>query len=213
MRDGIVSRWLAGALVFAMGACTSGPQVSVTEGFSDAPDAPYRNILVITLFSSFDARRYLEEEIVKQLAEQGTKATRSTSMMNTKTPVTTETFIKMVDDIDADAVLVTQLTSHDVQHSERDASPQTTVNYWPTYYFNVYAVQVTEYVEPPRLEMEHDLVLRSEIISVQSKKPVWAIDSRSEFVEVQEDGLDYAIFVNEAKAIVRQLSRDKLIAR
>jgi hypothetical protein len=47
-----------------------------------------QKILVITLFSSFDSRRYLEDEVVRHLAELGTDAVASTSMMNTKTPVT-----------------------------------------------------------------------------------------------------------------------------
>ena len=41
----------------------------------------------------------------------------------------------------------------------------------------------------------------------------WAIDSRSVFVEVQEDGLDYSVFVNEATAIVNQMSRDGVVEK
>lgn len=192
-------------------ACSSKPEVTRIQALSESVDEPFDKYLVITLFDSFDARRYLEEEVVKHLAESGTLGVPSTSMMNTRTPLVAQTFIDMVDEIDADAVLLTQLASHEVQGSARDARPEATVNLWPTYYFNVWAVETTEYVEPPRLEMEHSLVLKTEVFSVATREPVWAIDSRSKFVEVQEDGLDYAIFVNEANAIVSSLSKDRLI--
>ena len=193
--------------------CGGHPTIELTQKLTATADAPYKKILVVALFDSFDARRYLEDEIVRHLAEQGAAGVASTSMMNTKTPVTAETFIQMVDDIDADAVLLTQLTSHAAKHKERDARPQATYNYWPTHYYNVFEVQLTEYVEPPRLETEHSLVLATQAFSVASREPVWGIESSSVFVEVQEDGLDYQVFVSEASAIVQHLSRDKLIDR
>jgi len=202
---------LALAATVTLGACSSKPEVTRLQELSESVEAPFEKYLVITLFDSFDARRYLEEETVKFLAELGTVGIPSTSMMNTKTPLVAQTFIDMVDEIDADAVLLTQLASHDVQEYARDARPERTINLYPTYYFNVWAIETTEYVEPPRLELEHDLVLKTEVLSVATREPVWAIDSRSQIVEVQEDGLDYSIFVNEANAIVTSLSKDGLI--
>lgn len=205
--------FIAVVIVAAINACASGQQTTVVQPLSDSADAPYRKILVITLFDSFDARRYLEEEIVNALGDRGTAAVPSTSMMNTKTPVVAQTFIDMVDEIDADAVVLTQLTSYAARDSERDARPQATWNYWPTYYFNVFAVQLTEYVEPPRVETEHSLVLATQVFSVRSRQPVWGMESRSVFVEVQEDGLDYDVFVDEANVIVRHMRRDRLISK
>ena len=139
-------------MLAVLGACAARPSISVTHALEETADSPYEKILVVTLFDSFDARRYLETEIVKQLAERGVDSVASTSMMNTKTPLVTQTFIDMLDEIGADALLLTQLTSHAANHTEKDARPQATYNYWPTYYYNVFQVQLTEYVEPPRLE-------------------------------------------------------------
>jgi hypothetical protein len=201
------------ALSMLLGACGIQTKTTVTHELSADADAPYEKILVVTLFDSFDARRFLEKEIVSHLAELGTVGVASTSMMNTKTPVVAATFIKMVDDIGADALLLTQQTSHFASHSERDSSPQATYNYWPTHYYNVFQVELTEYVEPTRLEIEHDLLLASQVFSVKTREPVWGMESESVFTEKQEDGLDYNIFVNEANAIVSNMSRDQLIAR
>ena len=198
-------------LFAVLAACASRPVTEITHELDPEADAPYDKILVVTLFDSFDSRRYLEEEIVKALAAQGTDAVASTSMMNTKTPLVRQTFIDMIDKIGADALLLTQLTSHAANHVERDARPEATYNYWPTYYYNVFQVELTEYVEPPRLETEYSLVLASQIFSVKLKEPVWGMESSSVFVEVQEDGLDYQKFVEEAEAVVSGMNRSEVI--
>ena len=93
-------------LAVVLGACSSGPQITRTQALSESADSPYQKILVITLYSSFDSRRYLEEEVVKRLAQRGTEAVASTSLMDTRTPVTRATFMAMVEDLDADAVRI-----------------------------------------------------------------------------------------------------------
>jgi hypothetical protein len=196
-----------------LGACAAGPQVTRTKPVSESADLPYENILVVTLLSSFDSRRHLEDEIVSQLASLGVRAVPSTSMMNTRTPVTRATFVKMVEDIDADAVLLTQLVSLRSEGTFVDMSPEATVNLRPTGYWNVFSVDTTEYVEPQAVDFEHALVLLTELYSVQEREPVWAIESRSEYSLGFDQARSYSIIINEAKAIARYLSRDGLIAR
>lgn len=193
-------------------ACASGPTVTVTQELESAAGAPYQKILIVTLFDSFDARRYLEGEIVDALAKDGIAAVASTTMMDSRTPVVPRTFIDMIDEIGADALLLTQLTALQSETTEQDASPQATYNYWPTYYWNVWGVELTEYVEPPRILIESTLVLATQVFSVADRAAVWGIESRSRFVEVQEDGLDYQIFVDEANAIVSRMRRDGVVA-
>ena len=194
-------------------SCASGPTVQVTQPLEDSADAPYRKILVVALFDTFDARRYLEGEIVQLLAEQGTMAVASTTMMRPSTPVVPQTFVDMVDEIDADALLLTQLTALNADVAAQDASPQATYNYRPTYYWNVWSVELREYVEPPRILIESTLVLATQVFSVAERAPVWGMETRSKFVEVQEDGLDYQIFIDEATAIVNTMKRDGLVKR
>ena len=195
-------------------ACGAGPtKVTTTQELADAADAPYENVLVIFLAESFDSRRYLETEIVKSLAENGTKAVRSTSMMNSRTPVTQATFIAMVDEINADAVLVTQLSSLDTKATVKDMRPEATVNFRPTYYYNVFSVDTTEYVEPQSVEFEYALVLTTELFSVREREGVWAIQANSRVVMDHEQTSDYSVYVDEAKAIATQLRKDGLIVR
>lgn len=200
-------------IAVALGACSTGSQITRIQDVSESAVTPYQKILVVTLFSSFDSRRYLEKEVVQQLSELGTDAIASTSMMNSKTPVTKATFLAMVEELDADAVLVTQLASLRSDATVKDMRPEATVNLRPTYYYNVFSVEQTEYVEPQSVEFEHSLVLLTELFSVHNLEKVWAIESKSSIVMDTDQTRAYSIFVDEAKAIVTHLSRDGLIAR
>jgi hypothetical protein len=196
-----------------LAACSMGTQVTTTQEVSESVDAPYKKILVIALFDGFDPRAYLEKEVVLKLAEFGTDAVASTTMMNSRTPVTRATFIAMVDEINADAVLVTQLSNLETKATVKDMRPEATVNFRPTYYYNVFSVETTEYVEPQSVEFEYDLVLTTELFSVREREGVWAIQASSRFVMDHDQTSDYSIYVDEAKAIATQMRKDGLIVR
>lgn len=199
-------------LAFVLGACSTGPQVTRIKELTASADAPYEKLLVVALFDSFDSRHYLEREVVAKMSELGTDAVASTSMMDSNTPVTRETFMAMVDKIGADAILLTQLVSLQSEATVKDMRPETTINYWPTYYYNVFSVEVTEYLEPQSIAFEHTLVLMTELLSVLKRESVWAIQSDATISLDHETVRDYTIFVDEANAIATYLERDGLIA-
>ena len=203
--------FLGASLVLS--SCGGSQQVTQTQKLSAAADAPYKNVLVVFLANSFDSRRYLETEIVNKLAEHGTDAVRSTSMMNSRVPVTRQTFQAMVDEIGADAVLVTQLAALQTTGTVVDMNPQATYNFRPTYYYNVFSVELTEYVAPQAVDYEHKLSLATQLYSVQAKDVVWAMESNSNIQEAFDKGPDYSIYVDEAGAIVTQMLRGGLIAK
>jgi hypothetical protein len=205
--------WILGASLALSSCGTTTRHVTETQKLSAAADAPYQNVLVIFLASSFDSRRYLETEIVKKLADRGTHAVRSTSMMDTKVPVTRQTFIAMVDEIGADAVLVTQFAAVQTTGTVVDMNPQATHNIRPTHYYNVWSVELTEYVAPQAVDYEHDLSLATQLYSVQAKDVVWAMESNSNIQQAFDKGPDYSIYVDEAGAIVTQMLRGGLIAK
>jgi len=207
-RSTLFISWVA----IALSACSTAPQVTHTQEISENADAPYHKILVISLFEAFDPRAYLEKEVVLKLAELGTEAVASTTMMNSRTPVTRATFMAMVDEIGADAVLVTQLSSLQTTATVKDMRPEATWNIRPTYYYNVFSVELTEYIEPQGVELEHDLVLATELFSVSQREGVWAIQSQSNIIFDHEQTRDYSIYIVEAKAIATSLLSDKMIA-
>lgn len=203
---------LLSALSVVLAGCATGPEVI---RFSDVPpdDGPYRKVLVVSLFESFDMRRYLETELVSQLSEQGVEAVASTSMMDSRTSVHRRTFVDMVNEIGADSVLLTQPVDLEITAKKTTAaSPHATYNIRPTYYYNVFNVELTEYVEPPGIRLEHDVILLVELIGVDTREPVWAIQTRSKVVWKAEMERDYSAYIEEAKAITREMARDGVIA-
>jgi len=197
---------------FLSSAC-AGPQVTRVQDLSDTADAPYRNVLVVSLFELFDTRRYVENAIIKELTDRGVTAVASTSLMNTKTPVTRQTFLAMVEEHGSDAVLVTRLVSLDSTAKENDSRPEATHIIRPTYYYNVWSVELTEFVEPPFLTLKHDLRLATQVYSVSAREGVWGIESRTKIVTQRETRGDTSFIRDEAKAIVRHLARDGLLAK
>ena len=201
------------AIVVSLNGCAAGTKVTTVQNLAESADAPYENILVVSLFESFDARRYLEKEIVGQLSQLDIKAVASTSLMDTRTPVTRETFLAMVEKLDSDAVLVTHLVSLNTGAKMQDMNPQSTHIIRPTYYYNVWSVELTEYVEPQSMELSHTLVLATQLYSVANKEPVWAIESKSKIVQDYDHRQDYSVYIDEAEAITQHLSGDGLTAR
>jgi len=197
--------------IFLLSACAGGTKVTRVQHLDPAADAPYKKILVIALLSSFDARRYLEKEIVTQLAELGTDAVASTTMMDTRTPVTRETFIAMVDKIGADGVIISQLVHVESTSKLKDARPQATYNFRPTYYYNVWSVELTEYVKPPGLEIATQLVMATQVFSVATRESVWTMEAEFEIVQDIDQAWSYSVFPNQAKEISKLMSRDGLI--
>ena len=134
--------------------------------------------------------------------------------MDTKTPVTRETFRAMLEELDSDAVLVTQLVDIESQETMTEsASPEASLKVRPTYYFNVWEVELKEYVEPQSLQVESSFVLATQLYSVFSEDAVWAIESKSKVVESGGPRENYLVFLDEGEAIVKYLWRDRLIAR
>lgn len=207
----MTNRILNLGLIMALGAC-AGTTVTRVQELSESADAPYDNVLVISLFKSFDARRYLEDAIVKELEARGVRAVASTSLMNTKTPVTRETFVTMVERLDMDAVLVTQLVSAASKAKETDRRPESTYNITSTGYYNVWNVELTEYVEPASLEFTHLVAMGTQVYSVASLEPVWAIETHTKIVKDFDRRGDMSAINDEASTIARYLSRDGLLS-
>ena len=97
--------------------------------------------------------------------------------------------------------------------TKKDMNPQATRNIRPTNYYNVWSVELEEYVEPQAVEFEHSLVLATQLYSALNREVVWAIESKSKIVWDFDRIGDYSFVVDEAKAIATHLSRDGLIAR
>ena len=193
-------------------AACAGPQVTRTQPLDRSADAPYSNVLVVSMSSSFDMRRIFEREIVEQLEARGVKAVASTSLIDVKTPLNRNSVIAAVGEAGSDAVLVTQLLDAETSAQFRDRRPESTYNVRPTYYYNVWNVELTEYTEPQGLEATHEFTMATQVFSANTKEPVWTIETNSKLkrnIDAQFSGTSIEA---EAKAIVSTMARDGLLA-
>ena len=203
---------LVAATALLLAAC-AGPSVTRTQPLAETADAPYGDVLVVSLFNSFDLRRFLEGEIVKQLKDRGVDAVAATSLINVKTPLNRESILQAVGEANSDAVLVTQLLDSQTTARFRDRRPESTYNFRPTYYYNVWSVEYTEYAEPQGLEAQHELTMATQVFSVATKQPVWTIETRSSLKRNIDRQFSGTSIMDEAKAIVSAMARDGLLAR
>jgi len=202
---------LVSAALF-LAAC-AGTQVTRTQPLDPSADAPYKNVLVVSMSKGFDRRRFFEREIVKQLEARGVKAVASTSLIDVKTPLNRDSVIAAVGKAGSDAVLVTQLLDGKTTSRFRDRNPQATYNVRPTYYYNVWNVELTEYSEPQGLEATHELNIAIQVFSVSTKEPVWTIETHSTLKRNIDQQFSGTSAEGEAKAIVGAMARDGLLAR
>ncbi len=196
-----------------LGACSTGPQISREQKLSRKADAPYDNLLIIALLENFEARKRLERAIVDELAKRRVTGVASTSRMKTTTPMSRQTYLAMVEELNPEALMVIQLIDIKSTVKMKDsASPEATYNVRPSWYFNVWEVELTEYREPKSAEFKSSYALLSEVYEVASRERVWAIDSKSK-VTAQGGSVaqNYIVFLDEGKAQVKRLKRDGVI--
>ena len=194
-------------------ACASTPSVTTILPLDRSADAPFDNVLVVSLFQSFDQRRYLENAIVRELKARGVDAVASTTRMDTRTPVNRDTFVAMVEDVNADSLLLTQLVDLEVRGKVQDMRPEATYNIRETWYYNVWSVELTEYTEPQSVKFSNTVLLSAQMFSASTRQPVWAIETEARFVQDFDDQLGEKPYIDEAMAIVRALATDGALRR
>ncbi len=202
---------LIASFVVVLCACAA-PSVTRVQPLVDGADAPYQRVLVVSLFKSYGARRDLEKALVRQLEARGIEAVSSSSMMKTTTPMTRQFYQGLVASEKVDSVLVTQLVTADLSAKAKDASPQATYNVWATNYFNVWSVELTEYVEPQLVELKQEIVLAAHMYSASTQQPVWAIETKTTIKRNYDERISLAQIDGEAQAIVKTMSTDGLLA-
>ncbi|MDH3990645.1 MAG: hypothetical protein OEV34_16045, partial [Gammaproteobacteria bacterium] len=66
---------------------------------------------------------------------------------------------------------------------------------------------------PPAVQYSFDLALRADLVSVNSKTPVWAVNLDTEDELALDTNRNYSIYIDQAAAIVNALEQDQLIGR
>ena len=173
---------------------------------------PYDNLLIIALLGQYESRKRLERAIVDELAERGVSAVASTSQMKTTTPMTRPNYLKIVEAQNPEALMIIQLRDSEASiELKESASPEATYNVTPTWWFNVWEVELTEYREPKSPELTGSYLLLTEVYEVATRERVWAIRSTGGITGGVSIAANYMAFLDEGAAQVKRMRRDGLI--
>lgn len=193
------------AIAVLVAACAAPPRVTTTHEIKEGSETGFDNILVLVLFSKFDSRRYLEDEIVKHLAANGVQAVASTSMMTSETLLNRKFILETMTELGSDALLFTQLADLRSTGKVKDMSPEATYNIRPTYYVNVFSVDLQEYLEPQNVIFTSELSTATDMYSFATKEKIWGVTTYSKIKGNEDHMRDYSVIVAEANAIVSSL--------
>ena len=199
-------------LVILASGCAVPPKATITQEVTESAEVPFQNTLVLVLFSKFDTRRYLEDEIVNHLAAQGIKAVASTSMMTTKTPLTKDFILETMTELGSDSLLLTQLANLETTGEVKSMNPEVTYNVRPTYYVNVFSVDQQEFIEPQTVRFTHYLSTSSDLYSFKTKEKIWGMITYSKIKQNVDNMREYSIIVDEANAIVNSMLDDAVVS-
>jgi hypothetical protein len=199
-------------LVILTSGCAVPPKATITQDVTESAEVPFQNTLVLVLFSKFDTRRYLEDEIVKHLDAQGIKAVASTSMMTTKTPLTRDFILETMTELGSDSLLLTQLANLETTGEVKSMNPEVTYNVRPTYYVNVFTVDQQEFIEPQTVRFTHYLSTSSDLYSFKTKEKIWGMITYSKIKQNVDNMREYSIIVDEANAIVNSMLDDAVVS-
>ncbi len=72
---------------------------------------------------------------------------------------------------------------------------------------------MTEYVEPQLVTQKGEVLLVTQMFSVEKQEAVWAIQSKLKFKMDVSEPRPYGAYDDESKSIVKYLARDGLIVR
>jgi hypothetical protein len=211
--------WFIAFMAFALSGCANKAHLVNVQPLDKSAATPYNKVLVVGLFKSFETRSLLERAIVQDIGRGTPGAVAATSFMKTTTPLNYESIMAVVKESGADAVLVTQLIDKSSSKTiVKDRNPQTSykvspANTYPTYYWNVWEVQIKEYMEPQYLETKLSLLLMTELHQVDNQQLVWAVESKAKIVKDLSRPDYYPFLTSDSAKIVERMRSEGMIQK
>lgn len=196
---------ICAALIITAGCATQAKLEKLYQD-PDAPAAPYQQILVIGIAAEPDQRRWMENLITAELADHDVSATPGYTRLGAS-PVLRQ------DDVDlaaeatrSDAILIAHLVS--VSEEVEIADDRTSIKSEcrggnPIDYF---LYDHEEIREPGSVSIAREVTMVSNLYDARSGARVWTVQSTC-----FEKSAFEAILNKEARAVVQQLRRDRLI--
>lgn len=189
-------------------AAACAPQTETVKLFEDRAATPerYERLLVVDIASDQNFRRAFENEIVARLRRAGTDAVPSHTVLKDNAGLLQEDISRAGRENSADGILITHLVSLDTtvdSQEGREDIVRTCRQGNPVDYF-LYDNVILK--EPDSVKLALTVVVATNLYDSKAGDRVWSIQSTC----FKKASLP-EVFVDEAKAIIRQLQIDELI--
>jgi hypothetical protein len=200
-------RMLAIGLVVALASCAGSTTVQKLYQDPGARGQNFNRILVLSIASDAGERRQMEELVSSELAERVDSAIPSYKRLGLASVITQDALDMAAEAAKADAILITHVvsvsTSAEVRKGRVDIKSECRGGN-PADYF---LYDHKELREPDSVSFAHEVVVVSNLYDADTGTRLWTIQSTC----VDKAELK-SVMADEARAIVRQLRRDGLIA-
>jgi hypothetical protein len=184
------------------------PETAVVKLYDDPsqPSKIYKRLLVVDVTSDQNQQQLFEDVIVSRLKQEQVEAIPSYTLLDTSKGSTQDAVNRVVDEVEADGILVVHIASTDVSAGVvegRENMKMTCRHGDPIDHF----LYDHEFIaEPDTVKVAHTVVVISNLYDAGSRERVWSIQSTC----FEKASLSEA-FNEEAIAIARQLRIDGII--
>jgi len=194
----VISLSLSLAIVLLVGACAS--QTSVSSSWHDKSPAnsKFENLLVVAVSDNTDTRLSFEDAVVYDLRSPNTQAWASARGMGADQEINEENLRKLVEEKQADAVVVTKVTSMEIKAVEAGGRTNVIENQQDTGMGmvpqrrsgTIFQYDYNETVEPVYTTAEYTTVLTTDVYSAASGEHVYTVVSTATKQETLADVID-----------------------
>ena len=204
MKSGVNPLFAVFAAVALLTSC-AGP-ATVSRTLDDAGKASFGNILVIAVAHDYSGRAMMERALVSRITSVGSTATAYYRVVGNNPPIDRSRVIEAVEAGNFDAVLLTRVKDQEINPSVRSGSSEVKSTAKGGEVFNFFRYDYEELNEPAIVDLNRSVVLTTELYSVATREPVWAIETTSGSKPSIGELVD-----SSADAIVGRLRRDGLL--
>jgi hypothetical protein len=195
-------------------ACTSHTSVSSSWTDTKLRNSPFKRVLVVAVSANADGRMSFEDAVVYDLRGPETQAWPSSRLMKPDLEITKETLLPIIEQQQADAVVVTRVTRLEVEPveiggrstvlAEQQQSGQDYI--YQRQKGTLFRYDYEEDVEKTYISSEYTTELRTDVYTTTSDQHIYTIISRATKQESLADVIDVL-----SNVIAKRLRKDGLI--
>jgi len=210
----VISLSLSLFIALAATGCASGPSVSSQWHDKSPANSKFSNILVVAVSDNVDTRMSFEDAVAYDLRGPNTQAWVSARGMATDQQINEENLRKLVELKQADAILVTKVTSMEIKAVEAGGRTNVIENQQDTGMGmvpqrrsgTIFQYDYNETVEPIYTTAEYTTVLTTDVYSAASGENVYSVVTSASKQETLADVIDVL-----SDAIAKRLRTDGVI--